>query len=215
MLTSFRCLPINVLPAFEAARRRIYMTATLSDDSILVTSFGADKASVSKPITPRSASDLGERMILVPQQLNPGLKDDEVKDFIAKHIAPHMNVVVIVPSAKRAGYWSDVATPGMTLTASNLQAGVDKLRTTNANLAVLVNKYDGVDLPDDACRLLVVDGVPDVRSLLDRYDQSALRYSDRNLASQIQRIEQGMGRGIRSNDDYCAVLLMGAEGPSA
>ncbi|MCX7384546.1 MAG: helicase [Alphaproteobacteria bacterium] len=206
---NFRCLPIGVLPAFETARRRIYMTATLSDDSILVSNFGADPTSVSQPITPVSAGDLGERMILVPQQLNTGLKDDDIKNYIATNFKPHLNVVVIVPSTKRATYWSDVATPGMTLTANNLQIGVQRLKTSIGNLAVLVNKYDGVDLPEDACRLLVVDGVPDVRNMMDRHDQSALRHSERNLASQIQRIEQGMGRGIRSNDDYCAILLMG------
>lgn len=206
---SFRCLPIGVLPAFETARRRIYMTATLSDDSILVSNFGADPASVSRPITPRSAGDLGERMILVPQQLNTGLKDDDIKAYIVANFKSHINIVVIVPSAKRATYWADAVTPGMTLTAGNLQTGVERLRTSTGNLAVLVNKYDGVDLPEDACRLLVVDGVLDVRSMLDRYDQGTLRHSDRNLAGQIQRIEQGMGRGIRSNDDFCAVLLMG------
>lgn len=206
---SFRCLPIGVLPAFETARRRIYMTATLSDDSILVSNFGADPTSVSRPITPQSAGDLGERMILVPQQLNPGLKDDDVKAYIVANFKPYINVVVIVPSAKRAAYWADAVTQDMTLTADTLQAGVEKLRTSTGNLAVLINKYDGVDLPGDACRLLVVDGVPDVRSMLDRHDQSTLRHSDRNLVGQIQRIEQGMGRGIRSNDDYCAVLLMG------
>jgi len=33
--------------------------------------------------------------------------------------------------------------------------------------------------------------------------------SDRVTAQVIQRIEQGMGRGVRSSDDYCAVFLMG------
>lgn len=33
--------------------------------------------------------------------------------------------------------------------------------------------------------------------------------SDRVTSQVIQRIEQGMGRGIRSSDDYCAIFLMG------
>jgi hypothetical protein len=36
------CLPIDVAPSISRARRRIYMTATLSDDAVLVTDFGAD-----------------------------------------------------------------------------------------------------------------------------------------------------------------------------
>jgi len=32
-----------------------------------------------------------------------------------------------------------------------------------------------------------------------------------NLRRQVERIEQGMGRGVRSNDDFCAVLLLGAK----
>ncbi|MCK5876943.1 MAG: hypothetical protein KAG43_04855, partial [Candidatus Marithrix sp.] len=33
--------------------------------------------------------------------------------------------------------------------------------------------------------------------------------SNRQFSQIIQRIEQGMGRGIRSNDDYCVVFLIG------
>ncbi|MHC1472876.1 hypothetical protein ACYJ51_29350, partial [Klebsiella pneumoniae] len=31
----------------------------------------------------------------------------------------------------------------------------------------------------------------------------------RQLVRQVQRIEQGMGRGVRSSDDHCVVLLLG------
>ncbi|MCX2643700.1 hypothetical protein, partial [Klebsiella pneumoniae] len=31
----------------------------------------------------------------------------------------------------------------------------------------------------------------------------------RQLVGQVQRIEQGMGRGVRSSDDHCVVLLLG------
>jgi hypothetical protein len=206
---SMRCLPIDVIPSFVNARRRIYMTATLADDAVLVTNFGANPEAISKPILPKTASDLGERMIFVPQEVDPKVTDEQIKAFAAKYKRKH-NVVVIVPSIYRANFWADVATPGLTLTADNIEAGVDKLRKTTGNLAVLVNKYDGVDLPNDACRLLIVDGVPDPRHLIDRYEQAALRSSDRLNMRQVQRIEQGMGRGIRSNDDYCGVLLMGS-----
>jgi hypothetical protein len=203
------CLPIDVVPSFAEARRRIYMTATLSDDSVLVTDFGADPESLTRPITPKTASDLGDRMILVPQRINTGITDDAIKAFISS--ASGINVVVIVPSGERARFWSDVATPGMILTAENLHAGVARLRSTTGNIAVLVNKYDGVDLPGDACRILVVDGLPDARRLVDKFEQGALRASERHRARQVQRIEQGMGRAIRSNDDFSVVILMGAQ----
>ena len=149
-------------------------------------------------------------MILVPQRINTGIKDDDIKAFV-RGGAASLNVVVIVPSYERAAFWADVATPGLTLTADNLHAGVARLRASTGNLAVLVNKYDGVDLPGDACRILVVDGLPDARRLVDRYEQGALRASERYRARQVQRIEQGMGRAIRSNDDYSVVILMGAQ----
>jgi hypothetical protein len=205
---SSRCLPIDVIPSFQKASRRIYMTATLADDSILVSDFGVDEKAIAKPITPKTASDLGERMILVPQEINTGIVDQEIKAFVAGYAKTH-NVAVIVPSGARANFWSDVVTPGMILTAANLEQGVEKLRKTKGNLAVLVNKYEGIDLPDDACRILVLDGIPDTRRLIDAYEQGTLSDSRRYLSRQVQRIEQGMGRGIRSNEDYCVVILMG------
>lgn len=204
------CLPIDVVPSFANAKRRIYMTATLSDDAVLVTDFGADPGALAKPVTPKTASDLGDRMILVPQRINTGIKDEDIKAFVEK-IRAGRNAVVIVPSGDRAGFWADVVTPGLVLTAENLHAGVERLRTTTGNLAVLVNKYDGVDLPGDACRILVVDGLPDARRMVDKHEQGVLRASDRYRARQVQRIEQGMGRAIRSNEDYCVVILMGAQ----
>ena len=206
---SSRCLPVDVIPAFDQAKRRLFMTATLANDSVLITNFGANPTAIENPITPKTASDLGERMILVPQEINTDVSDDDIKEFVAQ-FSESENVVVIVPSGLRANFWSDVATEGMILTAENIEEGVNKLRASNGNLSVLVNKYDGIDLPDDTCRILVVDGVPDTRRLLGRYEQGTLSDSDRYLSRQVQRIEQGMGRGIRSNEDYCVVICMGS-----
>ena len=79
-----RCPPITVIPAFVEATRKIYMTATLADDSVLVTHFNASPEAVRKPIAPLTASDIGDRMILVPQELNKDAGDDEVKALVRK-----------------------------------------------------------------------------------------------------------------------------------
>lgn len=200
------CPPIDTIPSFARARRRLYLTATLSDDSVLVTHFGADPESIGRPVTPRTASDLGDRMILTPLQTFPECDEEWIRDFAAEK-AKTRNVVVIVPSTRRAAAWEGVA-HGVHR-SETLQTALEELRSGHVGLVVLVNKYDGIDLPDDACHLLVLDGLPEALGTLDRLEMRSLENSDALLARQVQRIEQGMGRGVRSNDDFCVVLLLG------
>lgn len=202
-----RCLPIAQIPSFDSAKRKIYMTATLADDGVLVTDLNANPKDVMTPIRPTGIGEIGDRMIVAPQQINPDISEDEIKK-LAVEISKQHNVVVIVPSKLRAIYWKDVA--NQTLDKTNIVAGVAKLRAGHIGLTVLINRYDGVDLPGNACRLLVLDGLPEVAGLLAQVDASALADTNQQLMRQIQRIEQGMGRGVRSGEDRCAVLLLGS-----
>jgi hypothetical protein len=59
----------DLIQSFRRAKRRIYMTATLSDDSVMVTHFGADPNKLGEPLVPSSSQSMGERMILMPQEL--------------------------------------------------------------------------------------------------------------------------------------------------
>ncbi len=202
-----KCLPIEAIPSFTNAKRRIFLTATLADDSILVSDFGADPKLVPKHITPNVANDIGDRMILVPQEIDPGLTDDQLKAYL-KEKSKTYNTVAIVPSEYRLNYWKGDA--DLVVTADNLEAAVEALKSGHVGLVVMLNKYDGIDLPGSACRILVLDGLPQARRLYERVETNLLMGSDQIIGRQIQRIEQGMGRGVRANDDYCVVLLMGA-----
>ncbi|MER8575614.1 hypothetical protein NKG99_28665 [Mesorhizobium sp. M1409] len=202
-----RFLPIDNIPAFTEAERRIYMTATLADDGILVSHFQAIPEDIRHPIRPKSGGDIGDRMILAPQEINPKITVDEIKKLAAQK-AEKINVSVIVPSKERSKYWDDVA--DQILTAENIENGTEKLRSGHVGLTVFVNKYDGVDLPGEACELLIIDGLPEVQGLIARSENIALNETRRALIRQIQRIEQGMGRGVRSSEDHCVVLLIGS-----
>jgi hypothetical protein len=198
----------DVIVGFRNAARRVYLTATLADDGVLISDFGADAELVADPITPANAGDIGDRLILVPQQTHPKTTADELHALILE-LAQAQNVAVIVPSRQRAGYWSDDAT--MVLDKSNLSEGVAAMRAnTSSGLYVFVNRYDGVDLPGDACHVLVVDGLPEAMGGIERVEAAHLSGTGMLVARQVQRLEQGMGRATRSNDDYCVVFLLGA-----
>lgn len=201
-----RFLPIDVIPSFAHAKRRIYMTATLADDTILVSHFQASAEDVAKPIRPKGGGDIGDRMILAPQEITPSITVEEVR-ALAAEIASTRNVVVIVPSHQRAEFWKGVA--AQILDKNSIAQGVERLHKGHVGLTVFVNKYDGIDLPGKACELLVIDGLPEVYGLGDRMEMLAIDGTKRQLVRQIQRVEQGMGRGVRSSDDHCAVLLLG------
>ena len=197
----------DLIQSFRRAKRRIYMTATLSDDSVIATHFGADPSKLAKPLVPSSSQSMGERMILMPQELNSDLTTADIRAMLVE-LAEKVNVVVIVPSSTAAKDWNGVA--DQVLIGDKVADGVEKLRNGHVGLTVLVNRYDGIDLPKGACRVLAISDLPEVSSYADLIDSEVLSGSTVNLKRQIERIEQGMGRGVRSNDDYCTVLLLGA-----
>ena len=54
------CPATDLIQPFRRAQRRIYMTATLADDSVIVTHFGANPNNLAKPIVPSSSQSMGE-----------------------------------------------------------------------------------------------------------------------------------------------------------
>ncbi|KGE73281.1 DEAD/DEAH box helicase family protein [Spirochaeta lutea] len=203
---SIRVTPINIFNSYSACQRKIIMSATLPDDSTLVTNLGISIEDIDHSISPKSASDIGERLILVPQELDNSINKNDIKAKITE-IAKEINVVIIVPSFWRSRFWNDVA--HKIVSAENIDEAVDELKSKHCGITVLVNKYDGIDLPQDACRLLIIDELPDERREIDKIDLNLLGNNTSILRKKIQKIEQGMGRGIRSNEDYCAVMLIG------
>lgn len=75
---------------------------------------------------------------------------------------------------------------------------------------VMAARYDGVDLPGDACRILVLDGLPRGEALLPRYLNETLHIEVVRAATTAIRFIQAVGRIFRSNTDHGAVILVGS-----
>jgi tetratricopeptide (TPR) repeat protein len=200
------CTPIQKITSFDEAERRIYMSATLPDDSPFATVMGVDFGKDTTVITPEKANDIGERLIIVPKIVNKDITELEVRDAIVQK-AKEYNAVVLVPSFAMAKYWEERG--GVVLSARNISEGIESIKKNRNGLYVFVNRYDGIDLPEDSCRVIVIDGLPNISNMNDKYEQEVVRKSERIQREQIQRIEQGMGRGVRSSNDYCLIYLLG------
>lgn len=202
---SMRNLPIYKISSFENANRRIFMSATLEDDSILIRDFDIDP-NINSVICPKNATDIGDRLIITPQAINPNITDEEIK-YQLKELSKHYRIVVIVPSCRRAIYWNDVADRIFN------NDNINSINNYNLGLDILINRYDGIDLKDDKCRVIVIDGLPNASTNYDQIKESMLSSSDDILREKVQKIEQGMGRGVRSNEDFCGIIIMGSKMP--
>lgn len=202
------CIPIDMIPSIADCPRRIFLTATLADDSVLNSHFGVSRETIISPIVPSNAGDIGDRIFICPEIIDPSINDADCMQ-LAKRISEvnRINVVVIVPSEYRSKAWENYA--NKILMGNNVSEGVSELKAGYVGLYVVVNRYDGIDLPNDACRVLILDSLPDERSSLEIIKQGFLAGSQKTTAQLAQTIEQGAGRAIRSADDYCAIILMG------
>ncbi len=203
-------LPTNFVKAFSMSAHRLFMSATLADDSLLTREFGVSKDAAATPILPPSDRGLGERMILAPSLVNPDLDRDYIIGLCAELSKLH-NVVVLTSSGELAADW--VLAGAQYYAGDNFSEGVSKLRDAESGTKFVVfsQRYDGVDLPDDACRVLVVDGIPYGASLIDKQDQQMVLTPGGVRNRTIFRIEQGMGRPVRSHADFAVVLLAGQD----
>lgn len=145
-------------------------------------------------------------MILAPSLIDSGL-ETRVPELCKSVAAKNFNVVVLVPSFKASDKWKSA---GATVVKDDVSQMVEKLRTSKGNFVVLANRYDGIDLPDDACRLLVLDGVPAGESYYEQHLASVRGDFTLITGRTAQTIEQGLGRGVRSGKDDCVVLLCGS-----
>lgn len=119
-------------------------------------------------------------------------------------------MVALVPSTKNCKQYENMG--AITTTARNIIDELEKLKKgTFSKIVVINNRYDGIDLPDESCRVLIVDGLPYFDSLADRYEEQACPNSELINKRIAKKIEQGIGRGIRGEKDYCAILIIGSE----
>ena len=116
---------------------------------------------------------------------------------------------ILVPTYARAEDWEHIASPPPPekvtedLVAFRDAGPPEKL--------LLTARYDGIDLPGNTCRIMVIDDLPAGSGPLERFQRDSLNMDNSTRSTIASRIVQSFGRISRGMSDHGVVLLTGEE----
>lgn len=196
---------------FSSAQHRFLMSATTQDDSFFIKGLSFDINAVKKPLVNEDLLWSGEKMILIPSLIDESLDREKIIHWALKEWDSRMfGRVCLAPSfANKSQYERIGAVVAKSETIFN---NVDRLKKSDFTKAIVfANRYDGIDLPDNACRLLIIDSKPYSETLTERYEEDCRPSSDVINVKIAQKVEQGLGRSVRGEKDYSAIVIVGGD----
>jgi len=198
-------------PPFAKAKQRVYMSATLGAGGDLERITGRRAIKRLRLPDGWDAQGVGRRFFILPEAAISGT---ELQDLLGKFILEAGRVLVLVPDEGTADDFRKRIENELhfrVFDAREIESSKEAFVTTERAAAVLANRYDGIDLPEEECRLLIIQGLPSATNLQERFFVDRLGagvlLSDRILT----RVTQAFGRCTRSATDFAAVVICGEQ----
>lgn len=209
ILISPKKIPTKNIHTFNTAKHRCFLSATLRNTVDLLIEFDVDVESIKKPIYTEKQT-FGERTIFLPKRYHQNFDRIAFMNFIkilrdGNYIQE--NIVVLSTSFDRAEDWTDYG--ATVIDQNNIDESLEKLTNSKGNFFAIANRYDGIDLKYDMCRILIIDNLPKLMQA------NNVAFSIQNPENSSQKktystiLEQGMGRAVRDNTDYSIVFIIG------
>lgn len=152
---------------FTRARQRICLSATLGSGGELERAFGRAEI-VRMPLPTKTPPRSGRRLFVFPD-LTPG--GDAVG--LTKRIVGLTNKALVLSQetvAKSEAAAAALAGTGVPVMGrDHVEHGLAAFANLPTGILGLANRYDGLDLPGRACRVVVLGGKPDAVSLQEKF----------------------------------------------
>ncbi|HWF15822.1 MAG TPA: DEAD/DEAH box helicase [Acidimicrobiales bacterium] len=201
--------PTNFHPHFSDAAQRLYISATLGDGGELERAFGRSPI-LRLPVPPGwEQRSSGRRFFIFPELI----KGNVAQALTRSLIDAAQKALVISPSNRQLeGSIATLVPDGMrTFGKGQIEKSLDGFRKADRGVLALANRYDGIDLADDSCRMTVLDGQPSGEHLQERFLIRSLR-AGRVLEERLRtRVIQGAGRCTRGLKDHSVVVILSEE----
>ena len=191
------------------ARQRVYLSATLGEGGELERAFGRPGIVRLQQPDESTAPRYGRRFFVFPEFV----KGVNAADLSREIVAATGKALVLAPRTETAArHAKALAQPGWPVwEIANVAEGMTPFAKLEHGVCGLAARYDGLDLPGDACRLVGLAGVPDQDNLQERFLQSRARAGAALAARVRTRVVQGAGRCTRGPGDTAVVLVLGQD----
>lgn len=196
---------------FANAKQRIYMSATLGAGGELERITGIPKIDRLPVPAGWDKQGSGRRFFIFPNQ-SFGPKD--YMPWLLARICNQNRTLVLCPDNKIADLMEDKIKNCKNIAimkSADIENSLDPFKRHSHAALILTNRYDGIDLPDDSCRQLIIAGKPDAINLQERFLLNRLGISSLLKDRIITRFTQATGRCTRGIRDFSLVILDGTE----
>jgi hypothetical protein len=210
--------PTSTHLAFTAPAQRLYLSATLGAGGELERAFGRPR--ITRMAVPEGWDQrgTGRRFFVFPELTEEFARAGRDVDaatardaFVSDLMREAGRSLLLVPS-----YWAleqargRLVPSGFTsFSASDVETSLSPFTTDPRAVLGLANRYDGIDLPDDHCRLIVLAGLPVGADPQEKFFTTLLG-AKRVLQERTRtRFVQGAGRATRNANDLAVVVVLG------
>lgn len=201
--------PTKTHAPFSNAKQRIYMSATLGNGGDLERLTGVSNI-FRLPIPDGwDKQGIGRRFFLFPER---ALDKDDVNLFLEDVIKSSGRSVVLTkdfPSSKIFKEFVDKKIKYETFDASDIEESKETFLSKENAVAIIANRYDGIDFAEDEARTLIISDLPTSTNLQEKFLVSRMAANELLNERILTRVVQAMGRCTRSPTDYSSVIILG------
>jgi hypothetical protein len=198
-------------PPFNNAKHRLYMSATLGAGGELERVSG--RRNIYRISAPAGwdKQGVGRRFFMFPGR---SLNDEESMQLCWDLIRVAKRALVLVPDDRTANAVREQVRTKLgfpTFDAQAIEQSKEPFVSEPKAVAVVANRYDGIDFLDDECRLIMVLGLPRATNLQERFIVTRMGAVSLLNDRILTRTVQAFGRCTRSPTDYAAIVVLGEE----
>jgi hypothetical protein len=196
---------------FSVAKQRIYMSATLGEGGELERLSGIEKISRLPVLEGWDQQGIGRRLFFFPER---SLDEKSATNLAVDMIKETPRSLVLVPDDKVAATFKKrfpQESGYKIFDKSQIEDSKQPFVNEEKAVAVIANRYDGIDLAGDECRLMVVNGLQRATHLQEKFLVTRMPASILFMDRILTRIVQAFGRCTRAANDYAAIVILGEE----